>query len=153
MARLDGTFKIGSIANTDTVFIIAGNTMVSEVLDRFTCGILREAIDRQGQGNPFKRAVILGTGSWKHRSWFTEKCPAISVGGGPANELSKEWIEAARLKNIQPFTLGTGNGVYLSEPRPRAVLYGRLAIDTKAAVESYISEGRGLKEFLNNAWR
>jgi hypothetical protein len=78
---------------------------------------------------------------------------SISIGSGDANVVSKEWLDIAKLKGIQSFALGTGRGVYLSEPRPRAVLYGPLARDTKAAVERYIVEPRGLKEFLENSWR
>ncbi len=152
LMRLDRSFKIETIAGPETVFIVAGETIVSEVLDRYTCGLLREEIDSRSQGHPFKRALIVSAGSWKRDYWFTEKCPAISIGSEKANEVSKEWLEMARLKGINSFPLKTGFGIYLSEPRPRAVLAGRFASDTKAAVEKYIVEPRGLEEFLANCW-
>lgn len=153
LARLDGSFRVDAVATTDTVFVIAADTIVSELLDRCACGLLREEIDSNGRGHPFKRAIIVSAKIWKTTNWFTEKCPAISVGGPGPNEITKEWLETAKLKGVQPFPIGTGHGIYLSEPRPRAALYGPLAADTKAAVEGYIAEPRGLKEFLANCWR
>jgi len=74
------------------------------------------------------------------------------VGGAAANNVSKEWLEDAAEKGINPFSLGKGSGLYLSAPRPRAVLAGTNAADTMDAVEKYISHSRGLTEFLVNAW-
>jgi pyrimidine deaminase RibD-like protein len=153
LARLDGSFKVEAIASSDTVFIIPGHTIFAEVLDRYTCGQLREAIDIHGQGHPFKRAIIVSAETWKYSNWLTEKCPAISIGGPGPNEITKEWLDAAKVKGVQPFPIGSGHVIYLSEPRPRAALYGPLAADTKAAVERYIADPRGLKEFLANCWR
>ncbi len=154
MTRLDASFKVEAVASAAyTVFIIAGESIASELLDRYACGLLRDEIDRNGQGHPFKRAVIVSAGTWKHDEWFTKRCPAISIGGGNVNEISKGWLELARLKGSQPFALGAGNGVYLGDPRPRAVLSGTLAAYTKEAVERYIADPRGLKEFLENSWR
>jgi pyrimidine deaminase RibD-like protein len=152
LVRLDKSFKLESIFDSNTIFIIAGDSIVSEVLDRHTCGLLREAIDIRGTGHPFRRALIVSAKTWIRDGWFTLKCPAISIGGEAANEISKEWLRAAAQKRISPFPLSTGHGVYLGEPRPRAVLYGPAAADTMAAVETYIAKARGLKEFLANAW-
>ncbi len=153
LERLDRTFKLDSIADRHTVFIIAGETIVAELLDRYSCGILRAEIDRRSEGHPFKRGLIVSAKTWKDRRDFTERSPAISIGSERANEISAEWLELAKQKGIKPFPLGSGSGIYISEPRPRAVLGGALAVDTKAAVERYISEPRGLREFLANAWR
>jgi len=152
LARLDKSFRVESIASPQTVFVVAGETIISEVLDRYICGILREEIDKRGAGQPFKRALIIGAKTWKESYWITEKSPAISIGGVGANELSKDWLVVAEEKGIKPFPLGKGSGVYLSEPRPRAVLSGLTAEDTKEAVEKYIANPRGLKEFLDNSW-
>jgi pyrimidine deaminase RibD-like protein len=152
LVRMDGIWKFESIASAETIFIIAGDTIVSEVLDRCTCGLLRDEIDRIGQGSPFKRALIMSAQSWKNESWFTQKCAAISIGGARANAVSKELLQIAIDKGVKPFPLATGEGVYLSELRPRAVLFGPLAADTRAAVQKYIAEARGLKEFLRNCW-
>jgi pyrimidine deaminase RibD-like protein len=154
LLRLDKSFKIESIAGPQTIFIIAGETIVAEVLDRHTCGLLRQEIDSRSAGaHPFRRALIVSAKTWRDSSWFTEKCPAISVGGAPANEVSKVWLEAAGVKGIKPFPLGRGSGVYMSEPRPRVVLSGTSAEATKEAVERYIAGPRGLAEFLANSWR
>ncbi len=153
LARLDRAFKIESIADPRTIFIIAGETIVAEVLDRYTCGLLREEIDRKGRGHPFQRALIVSAKTWKDSNWFTEKCPAISIGGEKANQVSYEWLEVAKQIGLKPFPLAKGYGVYMSEPRPRAVLFGDFADDTKVAVERYIGDPRGLREFLENSWR
>jgi pyrimidine deaminase RibD-like protein len=153
-ARLDGrSFKIENIANRQTIFIISGDTIVSELLDRYTCGLLREKIDIAGKGDPFKRAIIVSAAAWKREHWFTQSSPGISIGSQGANDVSKDWLEIANGKGIAPFPLDSGQGIYLSEPRPRVVLQGVLAADTRLATERYISEPRGLKEFLANAWR
>jgi len=124
LARLDTSFKVDSIAGPKTIFIIAVETIVSEVLDRTTCGILREEIDRRGIEHPFKRALIVSAKTWRDSLWFTERCPGISVGGEGANEVSKEWLRTALEKGIKPFAFGKGTGIYMSNPRPRAVLAG-----------------------------
>ncbi len=59
LARVGDSFKIDAIATTATVFIISGDTIVAELLDRYTCGQLREEIDSRGKGHPFKRAIIV----------------------------------------------------------------------------------------------
>ncbi len=153
IARLDKVFKVQNVANENTIFIVAGEAIISEMLDRFTCGLLRDAIDAQSSNDPFKRAVIVSAKTWKDANWLTSKSPAISIGGKPVNELSQELLKEAQEKQVSTFPLGTGVGVYLSEPRPRAVLYGPSAEDTKAAVENYIAAPRGLKEFLEKSWR
>lgn len=153
LRKLDRTFELESIANTDTVFIIAGETIVSELLDRVTCGLLRDAIDAEGLPDPFKRALIVSAKTWGASAWLTQKCPALSIGGEAPNRVTKELLARAQEKKVTPFRLGSGFGVYLSEPRPRAALYGPNAEDTAAAVQRYITEPRGLREFLQSSWR
>jgi pyrimidine deaminase RibD-like protein len=152
-ARFDGHFKLNSIASNETIFIIAGETIVSDLLDRLTCGILRDAIDREGEGHEFRRSIIVSGASWTRDRWFTDKCPAISIGSEGANNISKEWLGIAKEKAVAAFPLGSGHGLYLSEPRPRAILYGNRASDTRSAVEKYIESRRGLAEFLRNSWK
>jgi pyrimidine deaminase RibD-like protein len=150
--RLDGTFKLTSVASNETIFIIAGETIVSDLLDRLTCGILRDAIDSDHKGDAFRRSIIVSGASWTRDKWFTDKCPAISIGSEGANAVSKEWLAIAKEKAVAAFPLGSGYGVYLGGPRPRAILYGNRAADTRSAVENYIKIPRGLAEFLENSW-
>jgi hypothetical protein len=150
--RLDRHFKLETSMDRHTVFIITGESIVTELLDRHTCGILRREIDRRGKGDPFRRGIIVSVKTWRNSQAFTKSSPAISIGGPIPNEITREWQEEAKSRGIQPFSLSTGSGIYLDGAHPRAVLSGRFASDTRAAVETYISEPRGLKEFLTNAW-
>ena len=153
MDRMDGIWKLERIANAQTVIILTGDTVVSELLDRHTCGLLRDEIDRIGKDSPFKRAIIMSAQTWRNENWFTQRCAAISVGGPNSNAVTKDWMGIAKDLSVQPFPLGSGEGIYLSEPRPRAALFGPSGADTRTAVEKYISEAKGLKEFLKNSWR
>jgi hypothetical protein len=151
-ARLDPKFKLEAVMDTETIFIVAGETIACELLDRETCGVLRDSIDKRSGGRPFRRAVIVSAKTWQNSIWFTEKCPAISIGAEFCNELSQQILEVSKQKGIVPFPLGTGHGAYLAGPPPRAALFGVSAEDTKSAVEQYITATRGLAEFLDNCW-
>ena len=152
LIRLDKHFKVESVAGYQTIFIIAGETIVAETLDRFACGLLRDEIDRRGAEHPFKRALIVSAKTWRHSHWFTERCPAISVGSGAANDVSQEWSEDANAQGIQPYPLGKGTGLFVNRQPARVVLAGKHAEDSKNAVETYISHPRGLTELLASSW-
>jgi hypothetical protein len=80
--------------------------------------LLRAEIDKRSEGHPFKRGIIVSAKTWMDSKWFTEKCPAISIGSENANGVSGEWVETAKQKGIAPFTLASGYGIYMREPRP-----------------------------------
>jgi hypothetical protein len=153
LARLDKDFKIESVANTETVFVVAGDSIPAELLDRPTCALLRQEIDTRGKGLPFRRALLIGAATWLEHGWITKRCAAVCVGWPHVNAATKDIVETAAPKNVSPFPLGPGEGIFLSEPRPRAALYGKTAKDTRAAVEKYIMSLRGLEEFLGCIWR
>jgi pyrimidine deaminase RibD-like protein len=152
LARLDVDFRYDSVLNRDTVFIVVGNGLVSELLDRPSAGRLRDAINVKGIGKRFRRAIIVGAYLWSVESHIS-KAPIISVGSGEANSASCQILADAQKANISRFPLRTGFGIYGPGPPPRVVLWGITAKDTLAAVEEYIAHPRGLAEFLTNAWR
>ncbi len=55
LARLDLTFNIATLVSAETVFVVVGDDLVNELLDRHAAGLLRDAIDSLGDRRPFRR--------------------------------------------------------------------------------------------------
>jgi hypothetical protein len=88
LARLDLTFNLATLVSAETVFVVVGDDLVNELLDRHAAGLLRDAIDSLGDGHPFRRAVIVGAhASRQHESLknYVHRGPVISVGSEKAN--------------------------------------------------------------------
>jgi hypothetical protein len=93
LLKLDGNWQRPEITNRSTVIIVVGDGLVSELLDRPVAGLLRDEINRQSGGDPFKRAVILGFAQWTTATGLHAN-PAMSVGAYASNKFSQEILEA-----------------------------------------------------------
>jgi hypothetical protein len=152
LARLDGTFNLATVVSAQTVFVVVGDDLVNELLDRHAAGLVRNAIDSLGDGRPFRRGVIVGAhASQAHESLrnYVQKSRLISIGGPKANSLTKSLLAEAEKLGTQPFALDCGLGLYIAGPPRRCALWGdRSAIDTITAVRRYIERPEGLQAFL-----
>jgi hypothetical protein len=93
LLKLDGNWQRPEITNRSSVIIVVGDGLVSELLDRPVAGLLRDEINRQSGGDPFKRAVILGFAQWTTATGLHAN-PAMSVGAYASNKFSQEILEA-----------------------------------------------------------
>jgi Predicted nucleotide-binding protein containing TIR-like domain len=152
LLTLDGTFKLSDIVNRKTVVVVVGDTIVGELLDRQSAGLLRDEISRLSDGDPFKRAIILGHHQWTTEAWLHGN-PTISIGGKALNELTDQIVKAREASGKLKSEEGPGGWSAFTPAAPplgpRVALWGAKAIDTRTAVQHYISRREGLPEFLD----
>jgi hypothetical protein len=156
LTRLDVTFNIANLIRAETVFIVVGDDLVNELVDRHAAGLLRDAIDLLGDGHPFRRALIVSAHASQHHESLRnhiQRSPLISIGGEKANGVTQSLLAEAAKSGNQPFSLDGGFGLYIAGPPRRCALWGhRSSKDTLAAVRRYIARTEGLKEFLPKPW-
>jgi pyrimidine deaminase RibD-like protein len=152
LARLDGTFNISASVNRETVFIVVGESVVNELLDRIAAGLLRDTIDAMGSGMPFRRGIIVTDHAWLENASlraYVQESPAISLGSVIANRVTQTFITKAQEGGGTTFYLNSGFGLYIAGPPRRAALWGNTATGTVDAVRRYIERPEGLRAF----WR
>lgn len=142
LALLDGNFDLRSIVTLKTIFIITGDGIVSELLDRPSAALLRDRIASMKGG----RAIVVSDSKWMADPSIRPN-PAISIGSEKANKAT-EFIRAMEGKkswDIANRYFGTFVG---RDNCPLVALWGYSALTTRQAVEMYIDNSRGLREFL-----
>lgn len=152
-ARLKRNFDPAALIGRETIFIVVGEGIVSELLDRHTAGILRDAIDSLDSTHPFRRGIIVTDHAWLENDSlkkYREENAAISIGSRSANRLTRDLsLATSPNKADQQFLFDRGGlGLYLAGPPRRVALWGYSARTTLAAVTGYIMRPGGLKSFL-----
>jgi hypothetical protein len=158
--KLDVSWNRHSVINRETVMIVVGTNVVSELLDRPVAEVLRDRIDTKGGKFPFRRGVVITDAAWYSERAVLEKNPVIAVGGPPSNQLSdefKKWVPPSPTSGGTYPILGskklTGffrqNGLGL----PQVGLWGDNATATREAVDNYIVNPKGLSDFLRMSWK
>ena len=79
LLHLDGHWEPERVLGLDTIFVVTGCGLASELLDRPVAELLRDEIDRRGFPLRMRRAVVVGDLWWSRES--DESLAAISVGG------------------------------------------------------------------------
>jgi pyrimidine deaminase RibD-like protein len=151
LARLDGSFNLAASLNRETVFVVVGESVVNELLDRNAAGVLRDAIDLNGGGRPFRRGVILTDHVWQENQplrRYVQESPTISIGGHRANSVTQTFLTKAETIGVKPFQLNSGFGLYIGGPPRWTALWGPTARATVDAVSRYIERPEGLQAFL-----
>ena len=157
LTSLDGKWKAELIANDQTIIIVVGDTLISELLDREAAILLRDAIDSQSVGDPFRRAIVLNYSSWSAST--LKNNAVIAIGGdNAANPLHRAIVEERKHGSPpkDPFPEAGGFGAFVPRSAtagPKVALWGKLAANTRSAVESWLRRDHGLKEFLPMVWR
>ena len=158
--RLDASYNRQSVIGAETIVIVVGTSVISELLDRPVAELIRDAIDRAGGIYPYRRGVVLSDIAWYAEAGVLAMKPVIAIGGPPANKLSAEFS-----KWTSP--PGSGEGIYtireqgkvmgffrLNESRlPQIGLWGKTATATRDAGDHYINSPKGLDEFLRLCWK
>jgi hypothetical protein len=137
------------IDTDETVIIVTGSEIRAEERDRPTAYRLKEEIDRRSDGQPFRRAVVVGD-AWflDHRVFHLN--PSIAVGGPGVNGLTAE------LSQHVPVAWTQDQRAYVQvdfeNPAKRAALWGVDAEATMLAVQTFVSRGF-LDDLLRRIWR
>jgi hypothetical protein len=137
------------IDTDETVIIVTGSEIRAEERDRPTAYRLKEEIDRRSDGQPFRRAVVVGD-AWflDHRVFHLN--PSIAVGGPGVNGLTAE------LSQQVPVAWTQDQRAYVQvdfeNPAKRAALWGVDAEATMLAVQTFVSRGF-LDDLLRRIWR
>jgi hypothetical protein len=138
------------LVDTDeTVVLVTGSDLRAEERDRPTAYRLKQEIDRLSDGQPFRRAVVVGDG------WFLENRvfhlnPTIAVGGPGVNGLAAELAQQIPVlwsRDQRTFVQAD----FEQDPK-RALLWGMDAETTMVAVEAFVSQGF-LADLLRRIWR
>jgi SEFIR domain len=158
--KLDRIYDRHSVINKETVIIVVGTTIVTELLDRPAAELLRDHIDQRGGKFPFRRGIVLADQAWYAEAFALAGNPVIAVGGPPVNKLSDEfdkWSPPPPSKEGKYTIPGTGmrTGFFRKNPAglPQVGLWGNNANATRETVEHYFRNEQGLTEFLMMCWK
>lgn len=138
------------LVDTDeTVVIVIGSDLRAEERDRPTANRLKQEIDARSDGQPFRRAVVVGD-AWFLDNGIFQLNPAIAVGGPGVNAL------AAQLAQVTPVSWSQDQRAFVqndfdADPK-RAVLWGVDAESTMTAVQVFVAQGF-LDDLLRRIWR
>jgi len=137
------------IDTDETVVIVTGSDIRAEERDRPTAYRLKQEVDQRSDGQPFRRAVVVGD-AWYLDNRIFHLNPTLAVGGpgvnGVASGLSQQlpivWTQDQRAFVQADFE---------SESK-RAILWGMDAESTMIAVQAFVAQGF-LDDLLRRIWR
>jgi hypothetical protein len=158
--RLDRIYDRRAIINKESVLVVVGTSVIAELLDRPVAALLRDHIDKRGGEYPYRRGVVINDRSWYEENSILGNNPVIAVGGPPTNKLADEFAKWAppppsregKYPIQRPGSL-TGFFRTNSAGRPQVGLWGNTASATREAVEHYLNDEQGLREFLRMIWK
>ena len=162
LARLDRRWKLDAIISAETVVIVVGGSASCELLDRPIAYALQNEVNRRGNDQPFRRAVVMGYDYWtteSARAYFLRR-PTIVIGSAAANPLTATVVEAWAARGNKPWSQHGGFGAIKIRDQaggtgPRVAVWGDTATTTRSAVQGWADNPRGLTEFLRDhaGWR
>jgi hypothetical protein len=133
----------------ETVVIVTGSDIRAEERDRPTAYRLKQEIDQRSDGQPFRRAVVVGD-AWYLENRIFHLNPTIAVGGPGVNGLASELNQSVPVvwtQDQRAFVQADFDG----DPK-RALLWGMDAEATMVAVQAFVSQGF-LEDLLRRIWR
>jgi hypothetical protein len=158
--RLDRTWRRASVIDRETIIIVVGINVISELLDRSVAELLRDEIDRRGAPYAFRRGVIVTHEGWYSEAEFIKDNAVIAIGGPKTNKLTDEFAKVVpapgELDPKYPIPgPGDRKGFFRknSTGLPQVGLWGKSANDTRQTVEHYIKDKKGFEEFLRMCWK
>jgi Pyridine nucleotide-disulphide oxidoreductase len=139
-------YKIGNVANRETVIVVIGTGLWPELLDRPAAEVVWRAVSSEGKTR-FQRAIVLSDAAWEKTPEVHEN-PVISIGGPVSNLLTDQ------LKDDNRYELAPD--IFASWKRyfgmPRVALWGDNPEKTRRAVVTYVERPEGLRAFLRQSW-
>jgi hypothetical protein len=138
------------LVDTDeTIVIVTGSDLRAEERDRPTAYRLKQEIDLRSDGQPFRRAVVVGD-SWFLENRIFHQNPTIAIGGPGVNGLSAELVQAVPVAWSQDQRAYVQSAVE-DDPK-RVLLWGMDAEATMVSVQAFVSQGF-LDDLLRRIWR
>ena len=137
------------IDTDETVVIVTGSDLRAEERDRPTAYRLKEEIDSRSDGQPFRRAVVVGD-AWYLENRIFHLNPSIAIGGPGVNGLAAELSQSVALLWTQDQRAYV-QADFEADPK-RAVLWGMDAEATMVAVQAFVTQGF-LEDLLRRIWR
>jgi hypothetical protein len=137
------------IDTEDTVLIVTGTEIPAEMNDRPLAYGLKAEIDRRGEGEPFRKAVVVSD-AWFAQNRIFHLCPVIAIGGPGVNALAGSLAESLPMlvkRDDKVFVQGKWDG-----EEKRASLWGMDRVTTAQAVETFLREGY-CDQFLGAVWK
>ncbi len=133
----------------ETIVLVTGSDIRAEEHDRPTAYRLKQEIDLLSDGQPFRRAVVVGD-VWYLDNRVFHLNPTIAIGGPGVNGL------AADLAQQVPVLWSRDQRTFVQadfdrDPK-RALLWGMDAESTMVAVEAFVTQGF-LADLLRRIWR
>jgi TIR domain len=158
--RLDRTWRRSSVIDRETIIIVVGTNVISELLDRSGAELLRDEIDRRGAPYPFRRGIIVTHEGWYSEAEYIKDNAVIAIGGPKTNKLTDEFdkIVPGPGESGGKYPIpgpGDRKGFFRknSAGLPQVALWGKTANDTRETVEHYMKDPMGLKVFLSMCWK
>lgn len=137
------------IDTDETIVIVTGSDIRAEERDRPTAYRLKHEIDRRSDGQPFRRAVVVGDG-WYLENRIFHLNPTIAIGGPGVNGLAADLVQRIPTlwtQDQRAYVQADFDG----DPK-RALLWGMDAESTMAAVQAFVAQGY-LDDLLRRIWR
>lgn len=131
----------------ETVLVVVGARETTR--DRPFADTVRDAVDARGNGQFYRRAVVVGDAEYLDRPEL-HRHPTIAVGGPGVNAVSQRLVSespAMWQSEDRAFVQGDIEGI----PK-RVVIWGMDAAATGRAVDAFVSEGM-LDLLLDRIWR
>jgi hypothetical protein len=137
------------VDTNETVVLVTGSSLTAEERDRPLAYLLKAEIDRRGDGQAYRRAVVVAD-LWYLDNRIFHLNPTIAIGGPGANGAAQEF------SGILPTVYSSDETVFIQadfegDPK-RAVLWGANAAGTARAVEVFATQGL-LDDLLRRIWR
>ena len=132
----------------ETIVVVTGGSTEAE-RDRTLALWLQSEIDRRGDGQAYRRAVVTDD-QWYLDSGMLQQHPTIAIGGPGVNAVTQHF--ATQL----PTLVNDGERMYVQADFDadvkRVGLWGADAAATSAAVDAFVVHGH-LDELLRRIWR
>ena len=130
-----------------TVLIVVGHGILPEEEDRPVAYDLKREINRRAAGSEGHVGVVV-TDVWIMNQELQEFFPAIALGGPGVNGFTEQIYEDLPVA----FTRDQQMFIQVSADSKRAAVWGMDQASTRAAVDTFVSDGH-LDKFLDLVWR
>ena len=133
----------------ETIILVTGSGEAAIERDRPLALWLQAEIDRRGDGQAYRRAVVTDD-VWYLESGVLHQHPTIAIGGPGVNEVTQQFAPSL------PTIFNDDERVYVQADFEgevkRAGLWGADAAATSAAVDAFVVHGY-LDDLLKRIWR
>lgn len=132
----------------DTILLVTGSTPAAEQKDEPLARWLAAEIDRRGDGQSYRRALVIGDARYVQTPAFHQH-PTIAIGGPGANDVVQH------LSQVLPTVWAQDDRSFvqmaMDGKRRQVALWGMDSGATRSAVEAFVEQGM-LDALLEKVW-